>query len=248
VPWYKRANSLQRLIQDCVLITNDLKTTVYKRPLKLTNMKTLKTLLSSTLTAVLLSATVLTSNAAEVIVSPTAMSVANPDIKKIVVTGNTRVFIVQDNRESVSMNDEDLSKVSVKQVGNTLTISSSEHNPVDVTVYVKDIYRIDASNTAVVKTVGKLNVEFLQVMLKDNAAAHIKTNTESLYTVIGDHANLELLGATAKHIVKTNGSAVLKADKFAALTTSRESIDADVAMNAELANAELIVNRSLRSK
>ena len=207
-------------------------------------MKTLKTLLSSTLTAVLLSATVLTSNAAEVIVSPTAMSVANPDIKKIIVTGNTRVFIVQNNREWVSMNDEDLSKVSVKQVGHTLTISSSEHNPVEVTVYVKDIYRIDASNTASVKTVGKLNMKFLQVMLRDNATARIKTNTESLYTAIDGHANLELLGATAKHIVKTKGRAVLKADKFAALTTSSESIDADVAMNAELANAELIV-RSL---
>lgn len=211
-------------------------------------MKTLKTLLTSTLTAVILTATVLTSNAAEGIVSPAAVSVTNPDIKKIVVTGNTRVYLVQDKREWVSMSDDDLSKVSVKQVGHTLTINSSEQTPVNVTVYVKDIYRIDASNTVMVKTVGKFNVKFLQVMLRDDATANIKTNTESLYTTIDDHASLELQGKTAKHIVKTNGSAVLKANKFAALATSHESIDADVAMNAELANAELIVSTSLRNK
>lgn len=194
-------------------------------------MKKLQTVLTFAMTAVVLSATVLASTAAEKVNHPTAVAAVNPDIKKLLVTGNIRVFLVQSDREWVSLDQEDTGKVSVKQIGHTLTISSSEKSPVSVTVYVKDLYRVDASDQAVVKTIGKLNVKNLQIMLRDNATARIKANTESLYTVVNNHANLELLGATAIHIVKTDGIAIVNTNKLVAVTTNHEPQETEVAVN-----------------
>jgi len=197
-------------------------------------MKTLKTLFTSALTAIILSATVFASTAAA---SPViAIHTSNLDIKKIKVTGNVKVFVVQGSSDWVSMDEENLPKVSLKQIGNTLTISSSESNPISVTVYVKDIYRIEASDKAVVRTVGKFNVKYLQVLLRDNAIARVKASTQSIYTVISDQANLELLGTTDKHIVKKNGIGNINTEKFAALTTHHEAVDVETAMNIEKAS------------
>lgn len=185
-------------------------------------MKTsLKTVLSSTLTAIVLATTVFTSTAAEKVKIMEHASV-NPEIGKIIVTGNTKVILVQSYREWVTMDDDMLNKVSVKQQGNTLTINSSEESPVTVTVYVRNPFRIDASDRAEVKTEGKFNVKYLQVMLKDDAIAHINTHTEGLYTVVNDQANLELVGSTDNHIIKAGGLGTLKMDRFAALNTNRE--------------------------
>lgn len=191
-------------------------------------MKTLKTVLASALTAIVLSTTVFASFAAE-LKQPLGVAAANPEIKKVIVTGNTKVFLVQSNEEWVSMDESYLNKVSIKQIGNTLTISSSEELPAVVTVYVKDIFRIDAADQAVVKTAGKFNTKYLQVMLKGDAVARIKTNTESLYTVISDHGNLELLGTTKNHILKACKVAKLKMDKFAALQTERITHESELA-------------------
>ncbi|MCX2483169.1 GIN domain-containing protein [Pedobacter sp. MR2016-24] len=149
----------------------------------------------------------------------------NPDIKKVIVTGNTKVLLVQNNKEYVTMDNLDLEKVSLKQVGNTLTISSSESNPVTVTVYAKDLYRIDAADQASVKTSGNFNLKNLQVMLKDDAKARIKATTASLYTVIDGRAKLELIGTSDSHISKMAGLATIDKDKFAALKT--ESINGE---------------------
>lgn len=185
-------------------------------------MKTsLKALFATAMTAVVLSSSVLTSVAAEKSRELKVMT-ANNEIKKVIVTGNTKVFLVQSKTEYVTMEEGDMDKVTVKQIGNELRISSSEKSPVTVTVYVRDIFRVDASNTCVVKTIGTFNLKYLQLILKDDAVARIKANTESLYTVINGHSNLELLGSTGKHILKHNGIGKLNADKFAALETHRE--------------------------
>lgn len=154
---------------------------------------------------------------------------SSADIKRVVATGNVKVILLQNANERVQLDDVDLDKVSIKQVGNTLTISSTEPDQVTVAVYVKDIYRIDASGKAMVRTAGKFNVKFLQVLLKDDAIARVKTSTESIYTVIDGNSKLELLGTTEKHIAKTNGLASINTDKFAALKTVDESISAGVA-------------------
>jgi hypothetical protein len=208
-------------------------------------MKTLKTLFATALTAIVLSTTVFATNAAA---RGTIIEIrtANPDIKKVVIKGNLKVFIVQSRAEWISLDEGDVNRVSIKQVGNTLTLGSSEKTPVTVTLYVKDVYRIDASNNSSVKTVGKFDVKYLQVMLRDNATARIKANTESLYTVTSDHANLELLGTTQKHIVKTNGIAIMNTEKFAALVTNHESADTETAMNLDTAGRRQVLKVALK--
>jgi hypothetical protein len=208
-------------------------------------MKTLKTLFATALTAIFLSATAFASVAA---VRGTMIEIrsANPDIKKVVVRGNLKVFIVQSPSEWISMDENDQSLVSIKQIGNTLTISSSDEKPVTLTVYVKELYRIDAADNSVVKTLGKFNVNYLQVMLKDNAMARIKANTRSIYTVIDDHANLELQGNTDKHIAKTNGVATLNTEKFAALITNHEEPEIETAMNKDSIGRRQVARAALK--
>jgi hypothetical protein len=182
-------------------------------------MKTLiNSVLKSSLVAVILSASLFSLNASAATVN---FDKANPEneIKKVVVTGNTNVLLVQSHSQSVKMDDQDMSKVSLKQIGHTLTLSSNESQPVTVIVYVNDIYRIDASDKAIVNTAGKFNVTDLQIMLKDNAKARVKTNTKSIYTVVNDNANLKLIGTTENHISQTNELARVDVNKFAASKT-----------------------------
>ena len=196
-------------------------------------MKTLfNTVLKSSSMAIVLLASVfsLTASAATIAIEREAV---NPDIKKVIVTGNTKVLLVQNTKEYVTVDAVDLDKVSLKQVGNTLTINSTESNPVTVTVYVKDLYRIDASDKASVNTSGNFNLTNLQIMLKDDAKARVKATTESLYTVIDGHANLELIGTSANHISKMAGIATIDTDKFAAVKTESVTAGTDgVAFNS----------------
>jgi len=184
--------------------------------------KSLKTVLSVTLGALLLSASLFTAAKAAEIKKMEVVS-SNQDIRRINVTGNVRVTIIQGNRFWVAMDAEDTGKVSFKQSGNELRISSTEKKPVHVTVHIGELFRITASNTAVVRSLGKLNLKFLQLIFKDDAIGKLKTYTEGLYTVISDHANLELLGTTAVHTLNTDNIARLDTGKFAALATHMES-------------------------
>lgn len=200
-------------------------------------MKTsLKTVVTTALTALVLSASVFTSVAAEN-VKVLEMASANPEIKKIEISGNVKVELIQSYNEQVMLADYDMDKVSIKQKGYTLSISSNEKRPVTVTVYVHEPYRITASDQASVRTLGKFNVKHLQVMLKDDAVASIKAKTESLYTVINGRADLELKGSTANHIIKANGLAKLNTEEFAALKTDHVA-DTEVAMIAKPARTK----------
>lgn len=180
-------------------------------------MKTLfNTVLKSGSLAIILLASVFTLSASAATVT-LEKSPSNPDIKKVIVKGNTLVKLVHSQTESVAMDQLDLDKVTVKQIGNTLTISSTTTSPVLVFVYVKDIYRIDAADQANVSTSGKFEMANLQIMLKDEATARIKADTKSLYTVISDRAELKLIGNTDKHISKITGWAKIDTAKFAAV-------------------------------
>jgi len=156
------------------------------------------------------------------------MGINNQDIKKVIITGNTKVILIQGPKEHVTMDELDLEKVSLKQVGNTLTISSNESSPVTVFVYVKDIYRIAASDHASVRTSGNFNLENLQVMLKDDASARVKATTTSLYTSINDHAKLELIGTAESHVSRLTGVARMDTDQFAALKIDYVAVSDEV--------------------
>jgi len=183
-------------------------------------MKTLfNNVLKSGLAAIILTASLFSFNASAATI---AVDHGNSgiDIKKVIVKGNTKVLLVQGTRETVNIDEADLEKVTLKQIGHTLTINSSENSPVTVVVYVKDIYRIDASGNTNVKTIGKFNVKNLQVMLKDDAKARVKANTGSIYTVVAGNAKLELIGATGTHVSKLTGAATIDTNKFAASKTN----------------------------
>jgi hypothetical protein len=205
-------------------------------------MKTLfNNVLKSGTSAIVLLATVFTLNASAATVdNPLATGKtatvnfghATADIKKLIVTGNTKVILVQSKNEFVTMDSTDLQKVSVQQIGNALTISSNERNPIVVTVYVKNPYRIDASGKADVRTMGKFDLVNLQVMLKDEATAKVKANTQSIYTVINDQANLQLIGTTGKHIYEISDISQMNTAKFAATETQNsKSLTEAVALN-----------------
>jgi len=191
-------------------------------------MKTLfNTVLKSSSIAIILLASVfsLTATAATVTAE---MGINNQDIKKVIITGNTKVILIQGPKEHVTMDELDLEKVSLKQVGNTLTISSNESSPVTVFVYVKDIYRIDASDNSSVRTSGNFNLENLQVMLKDDASARVKATTGSLYTTINDRAKLELIGTSESHVSRLAGVAKMDIDQFAAVNTDYVAVSDEV--------------------
>ncbi|RAJ22419.1 GIN domain-containing protein [Pedobacter cryoconitis] len=194
-------------------------------------MKTsIKTLVASAMTAIVLSTTVVTAFAAEKVTAKEKVA-ENMDIKKLVVNGNTKVFIVQSNRDWVSIGDDNQDKVTIKQIGNTLSINSSEETPVVVTVYVKDLYRISAADAADVRTVGTVDLPYLQVIMRDHAKAHIKAKTESLYTDLAGDASLELLGATDSHTIKNASIGNLKTEKLAAVKTKNLPVGTRLAMN-----------------
>jgi|GEM_PF-417492 len=196
-------------------------------------MKTLfNNVLKSGSLAIILAASVLTLNASAATVDTPFATVGSSlttvslhtgkfksDIKKVIVTGNTKVLLVQSNEEYVTMETADLDKVNVTQVGNALRISSNESSAVLVTVYVKNPFRIDASGKADVRTVGKFDLVSLQVILKDEATAKVRATTESLYTVINDRANLQLIGTSGKHIYEMADVAKMDTAKFAAVET-----------------------------
>ncbi|MET1056305.1 MAG: DUF2807 domain-containing protein [Pedobacter sp.] len=197
-------------------------------------MKTLfNNLLKTGSLALILLASVFTLNASAATVT-VDMGHGTPDIKKVIVTGSTRVILVQSDKEFVTMDSLDMKNVAVTQLGSALTINSNESNPVTVTVYVKNPYRIDASGKSDVKTQGKFNLVNLQVILKDDATARVKATTGSIYTVINDRANLQLIGTTGKHVYQTADVAKMDTAKFAAVQTQNVSIHTEaVALNVK---------------
>jgi hypothetical protein len=169
---------------------------------------------------------------ASVAAATISMENQNPrtDIKRVVVSGNTKVLLIQGTSEYVKIDDEQMDKVKVTKTGSTLNINSSESYPITVVVYVKDIYRIAASEKASVRTAGKFKVQNLQVILKDDASAAIKASTQSLFTAIDGNAKLKLMGTTANHVSKMAGLASIDTNRFAAIKS--EKVSTEVALTA----------------
>ncbi|WP_316824742.1 GIN domain-containing protein [Pedobacter miscanthi] len=182
-------------------------------------MKTsIKILTKSLLAAMVLTSSIFTTNVLADEKQPTKVSVPS-NFSKVSVSGNVEVTLVQGPREGISYNDDNAGKVKAIQDGYTLKISSESKEVAKVTVYVKNIYRVQASENAVVKTTGKLDTKYLQVFLKENAMVEINSNTESIYTVIEGNSDLKLKGATQNHILVMGKTQKLNLDRFAALKT-----------------------------
>ncbi|SDG42670.1 hypothetical protein SAMN05421827_106183 [Pedobacter terrae] len=198
-------------------------------------MKTsIKTLTKSVLAAIILTSAIFSTNVMAGEKQPIKMS-APKNISKVIVSGNVEITLIQGQKESVSYNDDNTGSVKVMQDGHALKITSVDGNVAKITVYVKNIYRVQASENAVVKTTGKLDTKYLQLFLKGNAVAEINSNTESLYTVIEGRADLKLSGATQEHILVMGSTPKLNLDRFAALKTQMSSPAAETTQTASLA-------------
>ena len=189
----------------------------------------MKTSINS-LIAIALTATVLTTSAFTSIAANTAtvdkVVTKAKNFKRISVKGNVELLIVQGNTESIKFAEDNYGTAKVTQSGDLLTISSTNNDEkVKMVVYVNDIYRIQAADNAVVSTEGTLNTKFLQVFLSDEAKAEIKTNTESIYTVVDNYATLKLKGATQNHTLANSTTSEIVIDKFASASTVVNTID-----------------------
>lgn len=198
-------------------------------------MKTsIKTLTKSVLAAIILTSAIFSTNVMAGEKQPVKMS-APKNISQVIASGNVEITLIQGQKESVSYNDDNNGTVKVIQDGHSLKINSVDGNIAKVTVYVKNIYRVQASENAVVKTTGKLDTKYLQLFLKGDAVAEINSNTESLYTVIEGRADLKLSGATQEHILVMGSTPKLNLDRFAALKTQMSSPVAETTQTASLA-------------
>ncbi|NQX40379.1 hypothetical protein SAMN05421820_105259 [Pedobacter steynii] len=175
-------------------------------------MKTaIKTLFASALTAIVLTSSAFTTFAKDT--TPVSAS-ANVKFNKVVVTGNAKVVLVQAHSESITTIDELTANTTVQQKGYTLYINSTEQNPATIYISVKDLQRIDASNTAEVKTRGNFDLAVLQIFLKDGAKANVNAKVGSLYTDMKDQSDLKLSGSSAEHNLVRNDVSKLNVTDF----------------------------------
>ncbi len=143
--------------------------------------------------------------------------------KKLVISGNVEVTIVQDAEASKLYTNDGVAKVRVYEDAGVIYVSTKKNQETaKITIYVDNISRIDVSGEAKVNTKNTLNVQYLQVILKDKAKANINAISESLYTKLMNESSLKLQGKTGSFAVSTNELAQLNADNFKAKTTEIE--------------------------
>ncbi|PTT01683.1 hypothetical protein DBR11_06780 [Pedobacter sp. HMWF019] len=146
-------------------------------------------------------------------------------IKKIFIKGNVEVIIVQGLPESVSYTDDNTGRVKVIKNGGMLRIIGDSKESSKLFIYVKDIYRIEAEDNAIIRSEGWLKTKFLQIFLKGNAKADLRTSTQGLYTSLQDNANLKLSGSTDDHMLEMGNTQRLNIDNFVASNTQYLSMD-----------------------
>ncbi|NII84149.1 MULTISPECIES: GIN domain-containing protein [unclassified Pedobacter] len=184
-------------------------------------MKTsIKNLFAAALVMVTLSSTTVVANATENNTSYTALTKVK-NISKIVVSGNVKLILVQDAKESVEVYDQYYTKNAlVQQQGEELRISSFDKNTLTVIAHVNNLTAIEASNTASVNTAGNFNLLNLSIVLNDEASADIKANTVNLSTNIKDGASLKLEGTTDTHQAVLGVASKINMDGFTAQESS----------------------------
>ncbi|MCX2574987.1 GIN domain-containing protein [Pedobacter sandarakinus] len=197
-------------------------------------MKTsIKTLIATSLTAIVLATSSLCSSASTLQPEPVKTSAVN-NFRRITIKGNIEVTLIQRSTPGVTYAEDNFGTARIMQDGDLLKITSLDNEITKVVIYVNDIYRIEASDNAVVNTAGRLNAKYLQLFLKGNAHAAINCSTEGLYTVIKDHADLKLSGSTDSHTLIMSSTPKLTIERFAALKTNISSIET-LALEEEIA-------------
>ncbi|WP_316803001.1 GIN domain-containing protein [Pedobacter nototheniae] len=199
-------------------------------------MKTsFKTLIASSLTAIVLSTALITTNVSAMDTKPAKIS-SPANVKRVYVKGNVEVLLVQRSTSGVNYADDNTGKAKVLQEGDILRINSEGKGLVKLVVYVDNIYRIEATDNAFVKTEGKLKTQFLQIILNGNAHAEINTSTESLYTLIKGKSDLKLSGSTDNHTLIMDKTPTISMEQFAALKTNVSPAETITIIDKEIAS------------
>ena len=180
----------------------------------------IKNLFAAALVMVTLSSATVVANAAELKSSYTTINQVK-NISKISVSGNVKLILIQDSKESIEVFDKYYaSNALVQQQGAELRISSFAKEALTVIAHVNNLTSIEASNTSSIATSGKFNLLDLEVILKDKASATINANTVNLFTTVNDGTSLSLEGTTETHTAVLGNAAKLKMNEFAAQNTN----------------------------
>jgi len=184
----------------------------------------IKNLFAAALTTIILGATAVTVNAAEKSNSYTNLtSVKN--ISKIKISGNVKLILIQDAKESVEVYDNYYTKNAlVQQQNGELRISSFNTEALTVIAHVNNITNIEASNNASVKTAGNFNLLNLNVVLNDKATADITANTLSLTTNVNGASALNLKGNTESYNAVLSSSAKVGMNGFTATDSNVSAV------------------------
>ncbi|MFD0940873.1 GIN domain-containing protein [Pedobacter boryungensis] len=158
----------------------------------------------------------------ETTVSAGAVKISS--INKLKVSGNVEVTIIQNSKSNVLYTNEGNEDVLVKKVGGSLYVSSQNKRQTGkITLYVDDIYRIEASENATLLAKDALNLKYLQVYLSDNAYVQLNAKTENLYTTIIGSSKLDLKGSTDSYTIDMDKSSKISLDKFKSKQTEMKS-------------------------
>lgn len=143
--------------------------------------------------------------------------------KKLIISGNVEVTLVQDYESKKLYTTEGTAKARVYSTDDAIYVSTKKNSETaKITLYVSNIYRVDVSGNAVVNTKNTLNAQHLQIILQDDAKADISSKTESLYTKLSNETALKLNGSTQLLAISTNELASLNTKNFKAAKTEVE--------------------------
>lgn len=143
--------------------------------------------------------------------------------KKVIISGNVEVTLVQDAESKKLYVNNGTAKVNVYTKDNSIYVSTKKNSETaKITLYVDHISRIDVEGNATVMTKNTLNLQYLQIILRDKAKADISSNTESLYTKLVNESSLKLSGNTEELTISTNELAHLNTNGFKAVKTEIE--------------------------
>lgn len=183
-------------------------------------MKTqIKTLFAIALSAIICTTGTVAASAAGL--TPSIEKAAYPKgVKKIIASGNVEIVVVQGKSEAVRYLGDSHCRARITQQGDALRIVSTENEPERIEVSVKDIYRIEASGRAKVITRDALSMQYLQIILRDDATADVNANVEGLYTLLQDQSVLKLRGSANDHSLSMSRVASITMDRFNSLRSN----------------------------
>jgi hypothetical protein len=194
-------------------------------------MKNLVKTFTAAITAVVITSSVLTTFAAQQVLSEVTPNSAL-SFNRIWVSGNVKVVLTQGEKPSIaSTGNYGLSSVSVMSNGYTLFIKSTESNQVVLNITVKDLLRIEAYGRSVIVTRNNFHVSYLQLFLNQSASAKIKTTVLSLYAVVKDNAELKVSGTADKSTMVASKMENVKLTDFATLRSESFATEAIIEEN-----------------